>query len=224
MTARRSVLVTLATALLACSAGMLRAQSGSPVKPSTAREPDTGSVNLPPVGYGSLKQDDIALRVQILGGVTVRVVPLDEGVIRLLSPDSYRALRDLLESKRTDLDALEQRFRLPKYSLWYVSFFGQEQGEARFSPQELTITGAGRDYRPLEILPLSPGFGTQRLGQRGQAHAIYLFDGQLDVSQPLVVRVETSEAGGWDQTLQRIERERALVRSRAARAAKTESR
>ena len=182
---------------------------------------DTTGSNLVPPGFGSLRQDDIAVRVQLVGGLTVRAIPLDEALIRLLSPDSYRALRDLQESRRTQIAAVQQRFRYPRYSLWYVTFYGQEQGEARFSPQELIVTSAGRDFRPLDIIPLTNGFGEQRLQQRDSQSALYVFDGAIDVAQPLAVTVESVRNDSWGGVLQRVERERAAVRSRASRGTST---
>jgi hypothetical protein len=109
-----------------------------------------------------------------------------------------------------------QRFRYPRYSVWYVSYFGREQGEARFSPFEVIITNAGRDYRPLDVVPLTSGFGEQRLQQRDTQSALYVFDGTLDLNQPLDITVETTRDPSWGTTvLPRVERERALIRSRA---------
>ncbi|HEY5491802.1 MAG TPA: hypothetical protein VIK25_11475, partial [Gemmatimonadaceae bacterium] len=120
---------------------------------------DTASL---PAGLGTLKQDDIAVRVQF-NALQVRVLPLDETVIRTLSPDSYRALHELRESKRTLVEGLLKRTGLPGASVWYVQFFNGEQGEARFSPLEVVINSAGRDFRALDVFALTPGFGEQRL-------------------------------------------------------------
>ena len=81
---------------------------------------------------------------------------------------------------------------------------------------DLVITNVGRDFRPLDVLPLTPGFGEQRLRQRETHSALYVFDGELNANQPLVVTYETARNGDWAATLQRIERERVLIRSRAA--------
>jgi hypothetical protein len=159
--------------------------------------------------------------VQLVGGVSVRAVPLDESVIRLLAPDSYRTLRGILESQRVRLGELARRFNLPRYSVWYVTYFGAEQGEARFSPQEFIVTNAGRDFRPLDIIPLTSQFGAQRLAQRDQQAGLLVFDGALDVNQPLAVSIEGTRDESWAAPrgpLERIERERALVRSRSSRA------
>jgi len=198
--------------LVGACAPLATARTSSAADTARAARSDTGG--LIPAGYGSLKQDDIALRVAQFG-LQVRAIPLDESVIRVLSPDSYRALSDLVQSQRARLDAVQRRTALSQLSLWYVSFFGVELGEARFSPMELIITNVGRDFRPIEVLPLSPGFGQQRVRQREVQHALYAFDGQLDVNQPLVLSYETSRAREWSSVLERIERERALVRSRA---------
>jgi hypothetical protein len=172
-------------------------------------------MSLVPAGFGTLRQDDISIRVAQFG-LRVRAIPLDESVIRVLSPDSYRALSDLQKSQATRLEEISRRTALARLSVWYVSFFSQEVGEARYSPLELIVTNVGRDFRPIEVVPLSPGFGLQRVRQREVQSALYVFDGQLDVNQPLVVAYETARATTWAATLQRIERERALARSRAA--------
>jgi hypothetical protein len=170
---------------------------------------------LVPAGFGSLRQDDIALRVSQFG-LQVRAIPLDETVIRVLSPDSYRALHELVASQRERLAALQRRTALPRLSLWYVSFFAVEQGETRFSPMEFNISNVGRDFQPVDVIPLTPGFGSQRLRQREVQSGLYVFDGQVDVNQPLAILYETARNDEWSILLHRIERERALVRSRAA--------
>ncbi len=168
-----------------------------------------------PAGMGTLRQDDIAIKVQY-NALQVRVLPLDETVIRTLSPDSYRALRELRESKRASVNAVVRRTGMPGASLWYVQFFNQEQGEARFSPMELVITSAGRDFRAVDLFPLTPGFGEQRLQQREVQAALYVFDPAVDVNQPLTVTFETQNSDVWGTLLKKVEQERALIRNRAS--------
>ena len=190
-------------------------------RPATAALPSAeatasrdSAARLVPTGFGTLKQDDVSLRVSQFG-LQVRAIPLDETVTRVLSPDSYRALRDLVGSQAERIREVQRRTGLPTLSLWYVSFFGVEQGETRFSPMEFIISNVGRDFRPVEVIPLSPGFGAQRLRQREVQHGLYVFDGQVDVNQPLAITYETVRNAEWAIVLQRIERERSLVRSRA---------
>ena len=169
---------------------------------------------LVPAGYGSLKQEDIAIRVA-RGGLQVQAIPLDETIIRVLSPDSYRALREQLASRKPSLDSLARRTGLGGFSVWLVRFHGLEQGETPFSPMEFIVTSVGQDFRPIEVMPVTPGFGQQRLRQREVQQALYAFDPQVNVNQPLTVQYETSRNSEWPLILARIERERVLVRSRA---------
>ncbi len=201
---------------VACASGQ-SATAQVPPAGQAGTAGDTLDPNFVPAGFGSLKQDDIALKVAPSSGLQVKAIPLDERIIRLLSPDSYRALRDVVASKQQAVLAVKERNRLPSYSLWYVSFFALEQGETRFSPQEFIISNTGRDFRPLDVLPLSAGFGQYRLRQREVQWALFVFDGQIDLNQPTTAMMEgTPSVTDWGRVLQAIERERALVRSRAA--------
>lgn len=204
-------------ALVACStAAPVRAQVVPPAGQAGVAG-DTLDPNWVPAGFGTLRQDDIALKSSPANGLQIRAIPLDERFIRLLSPDSYRALSELQSSKRTQLLAVKERNRLPSYSVWYVSFFALEQGETRFSPQEFIISNTGRDFRPLDMVPLTPGFGEYRLKQREVQSALLVFDGQIDLNQPVTAQLESvPSVTDWTTVLQRVERERALVRSRAS--------
>ncbi len=197
---------------LACASAKAPAQIGGK---QTAVGADSTSPAVP-AGYGSLKQEDVAVRLE-LQGLIVRAIPLDESLIRLLTQDSYKALRDLKESTQKAIAAVARRTGGRQPDLWYVSFYGVEP-EVRFSPMELVITSGGRDFRAIDVIPLSSGFGEQRLKQRETQSALYLFDDSIELDQPLIVTFQTERSDVWEQTLQRIERERALVRVRASRA------
>ena len=175
---------------------------------------DTTATAAVPAGFGSLRQDDIAIRIEPQG-LIVRAIPLDESIIRLLTPDSYRALRDLQESNRRTIEAIARRSGGRSPSVWYVSFYGREEN-VRFSPMELVITSAGQDFRPVDVIPLSTGFGEQRLRQRETQSAVYVYPGEIDIDHPLTVMFQGQQSVVWEQLLQRIERERALVRARAS--------
>jgi hypothetical protein len=177
-------------------------------------EDTTAHATVPP-GYGSLRQDEIAIRLES-PGLIVRAIPLDESVIRLLTPDSYRALRDLEQSNQRAIEGISRRYGGRSPDLWYVSFYGREEN-ARFSPMELIITSGGQQFRPIDVIPLSTGFGEQRLGARETQSAVYVYPGDIDVDHPLTVSFQGQQSSVWEQLLQRIERERALVRARATR-------
>ena len=209
----RGLLLSCVITIAACAGGAATtsAQQGglAPISEDTI-----GRANIP-AGYGTLRQDDIAIRLE-LQGLIVRAIPLDESLIRLLTPDSYRALRDLQESNKQAIAAVTRRTGGRAPDLWYVSFFGVEP-DVHFSPMELVITSSGRDLRALEVLPLSSGFGEQRLRQRETQSAIYLFEDAIDLDQPLTVAFQNVRNEDWEQILTRVEREKALVRARASR-------
>jgi hypothetical protein len=177
--------------------------------------PDT-STTLIPAGYGTLKQDDIALVLQP-EGVRVTAIPLDEPVIRTLAPDAYRALEARLDSKRTQIvqRAAQHGVRVPH--VWYVVFSGLT-ADARFVPTDVTVTSGGRDVRPFDVIPLSAGFGEQRLQPRETQSGLLLFDESVDVTQPITVTMGTDRNSDWEVILHRIDAERAAIRSRASRA------
>jgi hypothetical protein len=221
---RRALVIASLVCTVAC-ASSAPAPTSTAATPRTTTAADTAASHrrsvadtvpgLPPPGFGTLRQDDISLKLTV-ANLQVRATPLDESIIRLLSPDSYRAMSELKRSKSEAIAAVARRNAVRDLSLWYVSFFAVEQGETRFSPREFIITNVGRDFRPLDVLPITPGFGEQRLRQNGRQDGLYVFDGQLDVQQPLTVSYETARNDSWGQILPQIERERALVKSRAA--------
>ncbi len=190
------------------------AQTGAPGSPTSPQNDTSGLALLPP-GYGSLRQDDISLHIDV-GTVLIRALPLDEAIIRLLTPDSYRAIHGLREGSARAIDAIARRYGGKPVSVWLISFYGVEP-DARFTPGDMIITSGGRDFTPYDVLPLTVGFGENRLKQRETQSALYIFDGDVQVQQPLTLSYEGASDASWDQTLQRIESERAMVSARASR-------
>ena len=192
--------------------------TGSRAKDTTSTRADSSTrasrSGLIPAGYGTLRQDDIAVQVQTLG-LLVKVMPLEESVIRTLSPDSYRSLNGIRESKAKQLDSVSSRTGLPPVQPWLVTFFNAEVGEARFDAGDVLIRSGGRDFRPLRILPLKVGFGDGRLAQHSQQGAVYAFDPAIDLTQPITITAGTQSSSIWADIVQRIEVERSLIWSRA---------
>ena len=169
---------------------------------------------LPPAGYGTLRQDDVAIHLET-GTFALRVLPLDERVIRLLAPDSYRSLSRLKESRRAETTEAAARTGMPEATLFLVQFFGL-QPEARFTPEDLTITSRNSFFRPIAILPLSPRWSELLLRQRETATAIYLYEDGIAVLEPFVVSYGGMSTERWAQVLPTLDRERAAVVARAS--------
>jgi hypothetical protein len=210
------VTAMLAT-IVACAAppggagGAASPSDATPAPRSTASQDTSGII---PAGFGSLRQDEISIRVNHLG-LTVQAMPMDEDFLRTLAPDSYRTLAALRESKRPQLDSIAQRAGMPNVAVWYVTFRNVQQGEAPFSPQDVTLTNVGREFQPLDAIGISSGFAQHRLGQNETAIGLLVFDRAINPNRDLTLRLETQTSSDWQAILQRVERERSLIRSRA---------
>src|SRR5207247_9158880 len=128
-----------------------------------------------PAGFGALKRGDIVVRFAT-EQLEMQVLPLDEQVIRLLAPDTYQSLAQLLRTKQREIADAARRVAVPNPTLVMVTFFGIAP-QARFSPEDVNITSRGRLFRPVGIVPLSPQWSCYQLEGHGQAVALYLFVG-----------------------------------------------
>ena len=195
-------LLALPAVLLALSAVPARAQAGGQAAEA-----------LPPGGYGSLKQDDLALRVRTVE-LDVRFVPLDLRVTSLLGRDSYQSLHSLVQSRRQAIDSLARAAGIGHPGLALVTFFGLRSG-ARFDPQILTVAIRNQVFRPLGIVPFTPRFTSQQLEVRDQVSAIFLFEEQMPVSDDFQIAYGGQTSENWARKRPMLERERARVASRA---------
>lgn len=198
-----SALGLLAAMALGC------AQAQEQTSSITEQESD-----LPPAGYGTLRQDQVSVGLQT-DAVQIQVVPLNEGIIRLLAHDTYNSLHRLRESKAEEIERIATRQGMREPQLFLVTFFGLQQ-EARFEPEDLMIMSQNRMFRPLHIMPLSPTWSGRQLNQRETATAVYLYDDGVRIMDPIVVEYNILRSNRWEQILRVVDRERAAVMSRAA--------
>jgi len=173
--------------------------------------------SLPPAGFGSLRQDQIGV---VLGTdqLRIRVIPLDEHVIRMLSPDSYRSLRDMAASRAADIQRTAHQRGFDSVTTFMVTFFALEPG-ARFSPDDLAITSQNSTFRPIGYVAITPRFSENIIEQRGQAAAIYVFEPGIAVLRSFTVSYGTGSSDAWAQSLELINSERARVLARASSSA-----
>lgn len=166
-----------------------------------------------PAGYGSLRRDDIVVRFST-SAIEVQVLPLDEQVIRLLAPDTYRSLHQLIKSRSADIAEAASRAATDQATLFMVTYLGVVP-QARFNPEDLNITSHGRSFRPVGIVPLSPTWSSFQLDAREQAAAIYLFDPGISLREEMVVSYQGQSSGSWNNSIRRLDQERARVKARA---------
>lgn len=171
---------------------------------------------LPPAGFGTLKQDEVAVRIRT-SSFELRLLPLDERVIRLLAPDAYRSLSGLKISRRTEIGRAAQRLRLREPTVMLVTLFAI-QPDVRFDPQQLIIISRGQLFRPMEVIPVTPGWDQQRIRQRTQLVALYLFEPGIPIfEESFEVEYEGTVSRQWGGSRRRLESELAQVFSRATR-------
>ncbi|HEY3012831.1 MAG TPA: hypothetical protein VGJ36_08805 [Gemmatimonadales bacterium] len=186
-------------ALLGC-AGPATGQSGQRAHPL-------------PSGYGSLTQNDLALRVRN-DEIEIRFIPLDPQVTPLLAKDAYQSLRSLVETNRRAIDSVASRAGVAQPGLALVSFFGQRP-DVRFDPQTLTLLIRNRVFRPLGTIPLSAKFTSQQLEVRDQASAIYLFEETIPVDDSFTLSYGALTSEDWQKKQPMLDRERARVAARS---------
>ena len=170
--------------------------------------------DLPPVGYGTLGQEDISITL-VGPDFTVGFIPLNESVIRLLRSDTYNSMRRLRQSRGDEIAETARRYGIREPAIFFVSFFGRGQ-QARFNPEALTITGQNRSFRPIAMLANSRAFSDRQLSQRETATAIYIYEDGIRLADPLTLSYEGRSSNQWEVIIRLLERERVAVDARAA--------
>ena len=165
------------------------------------------------VSYGTLNQNDLALRLRN-DDVDIRFVPLDAKVTRLLANDAFQSLRSLVEARRRSIDSVASRAGVTEPGLALVTFFGLRP-ETRFDPQTLTVRLRNRALQPLGVIPINARFTSHQLDQREQASAIYLFEEDLPVDDSFSLSYGPLISEDWQTKQPLIDRERARVSARA---------
>lgn len=169
--------------------------------------------DLPPAGFGTLRQDQVAVRITT-DNLAVRALPLDERVIRLLAPDAYRSLHELALSRADDIAAAARAAGHDSVFTFVVTYFAL-QPEVRFNPDQLYVSSQNTFFRPIGIVPLTPRWSEYQVDQRQQAIAIYLFEPGIAVLRPFTVFYGDRSSDAWSGTLRVLDSERARVLSRA---------
>jgi hypothetical protein len=194
-----------AIALCACAG---RGNAQEPVQITKSSEDSIRKTLVEP-GLGTLKQDEFTIGIRS-GNLLVKVTPLSEHIIRLAAPDTYKRLNALAESRRAD--AIE-RTNMANPELFLVSFFSYSP-DVEFNPEDVQIDYSGKLLRAVQIVPLTPAWGTQRLGQQETQAAIYVFGESIDYDLPLILKYGTDQNGDWQRVVSKLQVERTKILSR----------
>lgn len=212
-------LLLVAATLVLAPALAAQTPQGPPTPPGVT-QPDP-SIPLPaaeqtvPPGYGSLRQDDLILKLRTQA-LEIRFMPLDSRVGNLLGTDAFQSLSGLVAQNQPRIDSVARERGVSRPGVAFVSFFGIQAG-AFFDADVLAILFRGRLLRPIGIVPYTPQFSGGRLEPRQMASAFYLFEEQIPVLEPFQVQYYGAVAE-WNSKLSLINRERQKVLARAYRA------
>ena len=182
---------------------------GALAAPRAARAQDTL-----PIGFGTLQRADVVIQFST-GPLQIQILPLDESVTRLLAPDTYSSLAQLIRQRQPDIDDQAQRATVQHPALVMVTFFGLVS-QTRFVPEDINLISRGRIFRPIGFVPLSPQWGGQQLDARQQATAIYLFEDGIAWGEDLTASYEGMTNDSWSKTVQKLNTERVRVMGRAS--------
>ncbi|HEX6090183.1 MAG TPA: hypothetical protein VFZ13_08490 [Gemmatimonadales bacterium] len=201
----RRTVASLALALASVGAEAACARAQNPPA-GTVPAAAADSVVVPPGVYGSLSQNEIAVRLRT-DDLEIRFVPLDLRITTLLARDGAESLQRLVERNRPAIDSAGRAAGVSEPGLALVTFFAQQPG-ARFDPELVTLTARNQLVRPMAIVPLSPRFGAAQLEARESAMAVYIFEELLPVWEPFTVNYENLVSREWERRLPQLQRER----------------
>ncbi len=215
-----SVPIALALALALGGCGLIFQESessGAPMVPAEevaeatgGAEPAPDSAADFPGGYGTLRQEEISMRLR-RGELEVLVTPLAESVTRTTAPDTWERLSALAGTHRS---SLRDRTGADAVQLFLVALYSEHQA-VPFEPDDLTLVSRGLRFRPLEIRGLTPGWDRLRVGPRETLLAIYAFPDQVDLEREVEVEYQEVRSREWEQVLPVVQAERGRARARA---------
>lgn len=199
--------LAVASLALACSGAAPPDEQVDPAGTSRSEE-------LPPPGFGTLRQDDFTIGLNT-GSVQIKITPLEESVTRLAAPDTYQRLHGLVSSRSERINQLAETAGIrgdPKVFL--VSFFTRER-QAAFEPTSLQLLSQGILFFPQGILPLTPDWGRQQLQQEKTESALYLFAPEIDLDVAIEAEYRGARSLVWSAIIRVLQAERGRVVSRA---------
>ena len=202
LTSGMVVSLSLASCLPATSTG------GGPG--SRAAPPADSSADSLPVGFGSLRLEDVSLGL-VAGPLRIRITPRDARLTRLTAPDTS----ERLASARVQIDGAG--------SVFLVAVETEVPGGADFDPLDLEIATRGMVRRASDIRGITSGWGAGRLAQRSPQQALSLFPDSVDPTSEWSARFGEVRNAGWAARRPRLEAERARVRARAGGAPQSSS-
>ena len=195
----RSGTIAAALTLVAATPTTARAQAAS----------DSARTDNLPINQGILSLSNATINLSN-GNLQVVFIPLDERVLRLITPDSYRSMQRLLDQQRTALDSAAASAGVATPGIAFVSFQGLA-ANTRFEPEQLTISYQGQQLRPVAWVALSPTFSNRQLDVRQQVQALFIYRRDIPVRESFTITYLTATSDDWAGRLSRFDQERSRI-------------
>lgn len=191
--------LALAVGCLGCAPNAMHGQGSSN---------STRTDNLP-VDKGLLSLSNATVTLSN-GNLQIVFIPLDERILRLITKDSYRSMKRLLDQQQKGLDSAMSATGLTSPGIAFVSFQGLA-ANTRFEPEQLTITYQGQQLRPVAWVSLSPMFSNQQLDIRQQVQALFIYRREIPVRESFRLTYLAATSDDWAGRLSQFDAERSRI-------------
>ena len=162
-----------------------------------------------PIDKGMLSLSNATVNLSN-GNLQIVFIPLDERILRLITPDSYHSMQRLLEQQRKGLDSAIATVGVSSPGIAFVSFQGLA-ANTRFEPEQLTISYQGQQIRPVAWVALSPTFSNRQLDLRQQVQALFIYRRDIPVRESLSLTYLAATSDDWGSRLSRFDTERSRI-------------
>ncbi|MEA1997141.1 MAG: hypothetical protein U9N45_05855 [Gemmatimonadota bacterium] len=121
------------------------------------------------------------------GDLEITVTAMDKSIIDYATVEMKDHLNRLKDDRLAE--NLNWNPDDPKCPIPFLVYFRALGQEIRYEPRELLIYNYGKEYRPIDVVPISPKFNDKvTYIRRPPVGAIYLFDRSIDLeSQDLII-------------------------------------
>jgi hypothetical protein len=154
----------------------------------------------------TLETEDISVTMEGRG-IWIQITPIDESILRYCTEDTRNLYRTILSSHLdADLDTTG--------TVFLYQYQGRDDPEIRFDPTDVDIMQQAKRYKPLRIIPHTPGFDQRILPFYGTPQmALYVYPEGIDFEFPMTFRYDGMTTDDWDDVIQRIDDARTLFGS-----------
>lgn len=153
---------------------------------------------------GTLRQDEFSLHLNATA-LRIEITFLADWILEAAAPDTQSRLRRLAQSHG---EGFRQDLGSPGSWTLALVTVSSSAPDTEFEPQDLQLVVRGLRQRPAGIRPITPEWGTGRVGQQISSMAVYAFPPDLDLTRDVSVEYGPYSDTSWSMKVPMIEAER----------------